>query len=297
MRLRYSFIVLFVFILIMIRGDSTFLLSTTALNLWFEKLIPSMFVAMVFVRVLYDTHLINILLRPMRGILNFIFHVDENGFSLVLSSLVLGFPTSALLVDEEVKRCSLDQSCAQRLINTCSFATPGFIIMTCGIALSGSKEVGIQLFLISMLSGFILLFITRRHPIVMKTQTYTVPPFFTILSNAITSSAKALFMIGGYLMITMCVLGVLLPFLPETLHFPLNVFIEFSNGSRVLSRSLLPLPLRYSLQSALLGFGGFCVHLQIMSMIEYTQLNYLKYLAYRILQAMICFLFAYWLFH
>lgn len=282
-----SFLLLILFISMLIQGEGTYDAAHDALFLWFEKLIPSMFVSMVCVRILYDTKILPLLVKPFRFLIHPLFGLDEHSFALVLSSIALGFPTGAMLIDEEAAAGNLTPREARRLIYTCSFATPGFIIMSCGVALYHDVHIGFQLFIISLFSGLVLLMVTRGTNIEIRSIHHPDIPIFTSLTSAISSSVKALYMIGGYLMLTMCVLAIIQPFLPEVLSCILNIISEFSSGSLNCFQLPLPLVSRLIINSSLLAFGGLCVHLQVMSMCQHTSLSYIKYVSYRILQALI----------
>lgn len=291
---RYLKLLLFlIFILMLIKGNTSFNAAFIALNLWYEKLIPSLFPIMVVVKVLYQYHILEYLCYPFNNLLKSIFHINANAFIYVLSSIILGFPTSSLLIGTNDY---LTKNQKKRLIYTCSFASPPFIIITCGSQMYHSSVVGYKLFCISLCSGLLLLFFTRNTSINITKKIETTQPFAILLSDAILSSIKTLFMIGGYLMLVMSIQAVLTPYLPPILTFPLNMTIEFASGSAFLSNQVITSNYKYILQSGLLGFGGFCVHLQVLSMNQNCHLSYRSYFKYRMAQAFISLVIAYFIF-
>ncbi|MEG1702286.1 MAG: hypothetical protein RR267_05245 [Erysipelotrichaceae bacterium] len=293
MKKIFSLFLLIVFILILIQGKLSFDASFLALTLWYEKLVPSLFTTMVLVRLLYEYHVLSFLVQPFNRLLISSFHMNAEAFSYVLASIVLGFPTSSLLIDE-ADCLTIPQK--RRLIYSCSFASPAFIILTCGNQIYHQPSLGFQLFIISLCSGLFLLLQTRKTSIELTKPIELNKSFALTLSNAICSSIKSLFMIGGYLMLITSIQAILLPYLPPLLSSFLNITTEFSSGSTYIAHLPYSLPNRYCLQSGLLAFGGFCVHLQIFSLNEHSHLIYSTYLKYRIVQAMLAMLFAYYLF-
>lgn len=289
---------LFVILLVyLIKGGITYTYALSALMIWFEKLVPSMFVSMVLVRVLYQMDLLPLLAKPFMWFIKPLFQLDTHAFALVIASLFLGFPTSAILIDEEVQKGYLKSTDARRLINCCCFATPGFIILSCGTVLYHSAQIGFRLFLISFLSGLLLLLLTRGQAIEMPAVTKRPStPFFHILSASMTESGKALFMIGGYLMIVMSITAVIIPFLPVVTQFFTKVITEFSSGTIIIAESTMAQPMKLAATAALLSFGGLCVHLQIHAMAVHSSLHYPQYLFYRCLQSILSFLMAMLLF-
>ena len=285
---------LFVILLIyLIKGGITYTYALSALTIWFEKLVPSMFVSMVLVRVLYQMEILPLLAKPFKWLITPLFHLDSHAFALVIASLFLGFPTSAILIDEEVQKGYLKSEDARKLINCCCFATPGFIILSCGTVLYHSAKIGFQLFLVSFISGLLLLLLTRRQAVEMPAVTKRqCVPFFHILSSSMMESGKALFMIGGYLMIVMSVTAAIIPLLPAITQFFTKVITEFSSGTIMIAESTMTPSIKLAATAALLSFGGLCVHLKIHAMAVHSSLHYPQYLFYRCLQSLLSFVMA-----
>lgn len=294
MKKIFLFLFFCLFILILYMGDTSIAYTKEALFIWFEKLVPSMFISMVMVRIFYDQGFFVSLTKPFKKIIYFIFRMDPQSFSLVLSSMLLGFPTGAVLLNEQTKAGVLPMQGARRLLYTCSFATPGFILLTCGSILFHSLSVGIKLMLMQWLCGCLFLLITRNTPIILHAHTkQKVPSILTSLTKAFIESGKTLYFIGGYLMLFLTISSVLLDILPSFISTPLSIFTEFSSG--IMNIQALPLSVEYQLilTSMVLGFGGLCVHMQVSGMTNDIQYSYPVYFIYRILQMIICGIFAY----
>lgn len=284
------------FIIILLQGDRAILYTKEALSIWFEKLVPSMFLCMVMVRLFYDQGIFQFLLRPFRWLISSVFHMDQNACSLVFSSLLLGFPSGAVLLDEQVAKGYLDDNNAKRLFYTCSFATPGFILLTCGSVLYGSLAVGLKLLAIQWIIGILFLLMTRRQRIIMHQVPVSQKPLIASLTNALLESGKTLYMIGGYLMLFMTITSILLDFLPSFIALPVSIFTEFSNGVMVIHKQVWSFQMQMVITSMLLGFGGFCVHMQVIGMTSHISYNYRTYLFWRCLQALLSGVLAYFLF-
>ena len=266
-------------------GTLTLQSAQNALSIWFEKLVPSMFLSMVLVRLLYKEHAFDHL--PSLG-LPALLGMDQGAWNLVLCTMFLGFPTGSVFVDEAVRDGVLSRQDAARLLYCCCFPTPGFVIISCGIVFFKSLHIGMLLFALQLLSGLLLLLFTRRHTIhTFPAAVASSQSFMRNLSSAVTESGISLYMIGGYLMIFMSVTAVLFSFLPEFPALIIRSLAEFSSGIVLINVTPFSTMQRLLLTSFLLGFAGFCVHMQIMSMVEQVPLRYLVFLLYRILQGMI----------
>ena len=213
-------------------------------------------------------------------------NMNKAGVQLVLCTMLLGFPTGSLLIDEAYHEHTLSLPQAQRLLYTCCFATPGFVIMTCGVVFYHSVKIGILLYAAQLFAGLFLLFFTRKQSVQAALSPSAAQPMMKQLSIAVKESGLSLYMIGGYLMLFLSISGVLLSFLPEAVALPLRISAEFSSGA-VLLQSLPYAPILIQLLlCVLLSFGGFCVHMQIFSMVEHVPLSYGKFLLFRLLQAL-----------
>ncbi|MCI8540616.1 MAG: hypothetical protein HFE67_03770 [Erysipelotrichaceae bacterium] len=289
--MRKQFLQMFLLLLLatlLWQGGISYEQSLHALKLWFETLVPSLFCVMVLVKVLFAYHAFDLVIRPWRRCANWLFGFQGSAFSYVAALFLLGFPAGAAFINGEVEKENLAQEHGRRLLSTCSFATPGFVIMTLGTVVFHSVKIGIMLFMIQVLSGLCLLLCTRGNIITAnrsKTKQQMPSSMAIILKTAMIDSGKALYMMGGYLMLCMSLCSVIFHFLPHTWQLPLQTLAEFSSGCMTLAQLPLSLPIRLTLISMLLGFGGLCVHMQVISMSEQVCVGYGKYLCFRLFQA------------
>lgn len=281
-----------IFILVLLYGDINYQMSKDALMIWFEKLVPSMFGVMVLVKILFEQGILQKIGTFIGCILGPLFHIEKHSFGLVIACIFLGFPAGASFVNEQVMKGTINEKEGQRLICACSFPTPGFVIMSCGAVLFHSVQTGMLLFLIQILSGLFLLFFTRSTPIHATSYCLKSKDLMTSLKQAIWESGKTLYMIGGYLMLFMSCAAILVQFLPSPFQMFLRIIAEFSSGTMLLAGLPISQAMLFLCLSLLFSFGGFCVHMQVISMAKETNLPYVKYFSFRILQVLISALLA-----
>lgn len=276
-----SYLLFLLFAATLIFGNVTLTNAQQSLQIWFEKLIPSMFLSMVFVRLLYKRQAFHAL--PLFHIPQLL-GMDRGAFHLVLCAMLLGFPTGSTFIDEAIED-GLSPNGAKRLLYCCSFPTPGFVIMSCGLVFFHSLRIGLLLFAAQLLSGLCLLLLSRHDRVVMAPPSdSSVPSFMRCLSSSIIESGIALFMIGGYLMLFMSISAVIFSFLPAASTLFLRCLGEFSSGIVLINQTPIPLLWQMLATCFLLGFAGFCVHMQIMSMVEHVRLHYGIFFTLRIIQ-------------
>lgn len=274
-------------------GSLNYQMSFDALQLWFEKLVPSMFCVMVVVKLLFSLQLFHHLGNLIGKWFSPFFAIDASCFSYVIAMIFLGFPAGAAFVDEQVQAGHLSVPEAKRLIYACSIPTPGFVIMSCGVVLFHSSRIGFQLFLIQICASLLLLLLTRKQKIKGQQCREVLPAFAHALRDAICSSGKTLYMIGGYLMLCMSVVAILVQYFPISIQLLIRILAEFSSGTMLLHQLPLSLSMQLVLLSMLLSFGGCCVHMQVISMCEASHLAYAPYLVFRLLQALLSGLLAF----
>lgn len=244
-----------------------------------------MFTTMVLIRMLYGMQLLQVLVPRFFCRL---FRLSKDACSLLICALFLGFPSASQFLDAQCHRANVSEPAAKRLLYTCCFPTCSFVILTCGSVFFHSLSYGFLLYGAQVLSGLLLLWCTRSQSIELTLPRSQSTPkvSLSLFASAIKESGIALYMIGGYLMLFMSVCGVMLQLLPDMAALPLRIVTEFSSGCALLQElSLSPL-CKLLLTSALLGFGGFCVHIQIFSMVAHTKLSYPTFLFFRLLQAL-----------
>lgn len=283
-----SYGLLFCFFLFLSFGSLAFDSSKTSLLLWFEKLVPSMFVSMVLIRILYKQQCFEYL--PSLG-LPVLFRMDKDTWNLVLCTMFLGFPTGSSFIDEAVKKRLLSSKDAKVLLYCCCFPTPGFVFITCGIVFFHSLSIGILLFILQILSGLLLLLFTPHSYIQSNKVSHSCISIMGSIKSSIIESGVSLYMIGGYFMLFTTLTTILFSFFPSSISFFFQYLAEFSNGISLVGTSFYPLSIKLQLTSFILGFGGFCVHMQIMNMVEYVKLNYFIFLCYRVAQGVLSLLF------
>lgn len=289
MKTIFHILLLLLTLTLLANGQLIVAASSKALIIWFEALIPSMFVSMVLIKTCLSLHCFEIVVRPFQKIIHQLFRLDLASFTLVLASVLIGFPAFSISIDELVEKRKLSSREGQRLVYCCSCASASFILMSLGIACFQSLKVGFILYLIQVISVLILLFVTRKVEITCDTL-IDEQSFFQAFSTAIFSSVKALVIIVSYLMIALSLLSLGSLFLPSNIQEYLSILTEFSSGSIQLATSNLPLHTRVLMISGLLSFGGLCVHLQVHGSCTHLKLDVLTYLNYRLFQVLLAIL-------
>lgn len=199
-----------------------------------------------------------------------VFGLAPELFTLMLLSFIGGYPIGAKLLNEAVKSRRISPENAGIMLNYCVNAGPAFVILAVGGGIIGSKTVGYILLAAHIISSFILSLIFGRF-IKGKETKKEKPVSKSAADNFVTSvseAASAVFGICAYVILFSTIIAYInhysdkLPFL-KLLSSLLEVTNAISNTRNILTIAFL------------LGFAGFCIWCQIISVGERLKINYL----------------------
>lgn len=206
-----------------------------------------------------------------------VFRLSPELFSLMLLSFIGGYPIGAKLLNEAVKLRRISPENAGIMLNYCVNAGPAFVILAVGGGIIGSKAVGYILLAAHIVSSFILSLVFGRfikgEEAKKEEQAYksTADNFVTCVSEA----ASAVFSICAYVVFFSTIISYI-NFYSEKLPF-IKYFSSLLEVTNAVSKTRNILIIAF-----LLGFSGFCIWCQIISVGERLKINYPIFAASRI---------------
>ncbi len=270
------------------------------LHLCFETVIPSLFCFMVLTEFLVQSGLYRILSVPLSPVTKHLFSLPPSLGSIVLLSLIGGYPMGAKAISELLKQHQIDLDTAQRMLSFCFCAGPSFVITAVGRGMFGSSFIGMLLYLIQV--GISIVFavisgISYRHTTKRKNTPLLLPPvvlpaippspqFFSFSRSFVTSVAQAV-----YTCSQMCGFVVLFKAVSELITSAIKNaslscaalgILEVTNGC-ALSASL---PMGAVYASLFLSFGGLSVLAQVAGILNGSSLSVKKLFLSRCVHAM-----------
>lgn len=277
MKYLLSLLLGIIIILSLLHGTNTINISKQALTIWMEVLIPSLFFPTIMLRLFMEYFPFQLNTKPIFNIYS---------FRYIFLGFLLGYPNFAIYLEDECQKGKIAPLEASRLIYSVSSCSLPFLLMTIGSSLFHNIKIGIFLFISYLFSTCILLILTKKQPIHPYHYHKTTTTFMKLCKEHMVKVGISLFFIGGYILICQ----VIFHLLPATFVTPFLAYIlEFSSG--VFSLAAQTYNYQLPCIAAVLGFGGICLHLQTLSSLDKIKIRYTIYLAYRILQAILMFLF------
>jgi len=264
--------------------------ALSALNLWFTKMIPTLFPFMVLSGILIRMNLVRPLCAPLRPLSRFLFGVEENGVFCIIIGFLCGFPMGAKVISDLYKRNEISINEAEYLLSFCNNIGP---IYFCGYVLVTLQIDNKLPFLFGMYGIPLLYGILRCHikgkasctvgSVAIAEKQGEASKFMDALDSSILAGIENITKLGGY-MIFFNLFNMLPRVLMQKglfsnlsytgrirLTYFFSCFFEISNGVNLVGGKAPFLVL------TMLSFGGICCMAQTYSLIKDTPLSIVKY--------------------
>ena len=244
-------------------------------NIFIKSVFPSLFPFMILSYFLINYNV----LYYVSFIINKIFKIDINLISLILLSVLGGFPSNAKYISIYYENGLIDESDKNKLISILYYPSIMFTLGTIGSIYLNDYILGLKILISISLTNFILLFKFKFK----KSNTSKMinkSSFANILSTSIKNSIDVLLIILGSMVIFTILINILNEYINinnNTLAV-LNSILEMSSGIKNISDLYLSTNLKCLLISLSLCFGGVSIHSQILSI---TDINYKEFLLVR----------------
>ena len=282
-------ITLFILYQIIIKKSLVYSSINYALNIWVNNLIPTLFPFFIISDILINYNFTLYIPKFLRNFLKYLFNITDNMITILVLSIISGFPSNArntrTLYDNGV--IGLEE--ANHILIFSHFANPLFILTTVAIFFFNDKNIGIVLLISHYLSNFLLGILFRKYFNHNNDNFITdnnSNVFGNIFIGAIKRSIDTILLICGIITIFMILSSVI------TNCFDFNVYnsmiikglLEITIGIEALGKLEISIIYKAVIASCFLAFGGFSVHMQVMSQIANTEIKYRFFFVGRLYQ-------------
>ncbi len=275
---------------------------THALSLCATSVIPSLFPFLVGTKLFLNLRLSDALPRYLKKIMKPLFSVSENSFSALILGIISGYPLGATVCASLYKDRLISKKEAERVLAFCNNAGPAFILSTVGTGMFSSLKIGVILLLIHISSavitgGLFRVFAPIDTNIIKKSSDAPPMSFSFAFTDAVYGATMSSLTISAYIVFFSVVTKTLNQSFPAFSHAPLlRAFfcgvLEITSGAYEILEAA-DLNTSFILISALLGWGGLCVHFQALSFISSTDLKISQYFVGKLTQSLISALIAF----
>lgn len=250
-----------------------------------STLIPTLFPFMLFSQLAIELNIMHTGNKLVARITEFIFGLPGNALPIIFFSFIGGFPLGALLVKLAYEKKEISMTQGRRMLLFCVNPGPSFAVSTVGCALFGSEKVGYIVYFSSVLSSIIIgvlsRFIFEAEPVTWREDKSEFTDIPSAINKSINTSVKNIVNICVWVIIFSCLseLVYMLDFFKGFEDF-ICMITEVTNGVYRAAQSYgLPIV------CAIIGFSGFCIHLQLLPVMLKLRLKYRYFLVSRIIAA------------
>lgn len=266
--------------------------------LFIKNLLPNIFLFFIISDILNNYNIINYL-SPLGNIFSKLFKVSKEGTYVFFMSMLSGFPSNSKFIKELLDNNRINEQDANKLLTFTHFSNPLFIISTIGINFLHDKKIGFIILISHFITNIIIGLLFRNiykceNKTLLKKESISLP-FIPLLKNSISNTFNSIIIIYGiiiffFILTTIININLKLDYFHQTL---LNGFIEMTNGLNMIKNLNFSIDIKASLMTFFISFGGFSIHMQVMSMLSNYKINYFIYFIARLLHASISSLLVY----
>ncbi len=254
--------------------------AINGIDLCIKIIIPSLLPILILTSALSKSYCRVIINRLFSKITVNLFHLPKEAAAPIIFGLIGGYPTGAILTKDAYDTGLLTEKDAKRIMhfNIC----PGlaFTVNAVGSLYNDNGKTGIIIYLIiltsSLLIGITEGLINKKHenPI----QYIKCKNIGEAFSESVNETKNNLLIMSCYIILFSAVANLF------DISDLFNPFLEITNG---LFSPQKRLPFSYI--CFFLGFGGFCIHFQIMGILKDLNIKYYEILISRIIGALLCY--------
>jgi hypothetical protein len=228
-----------------------------------------------------------------------IFHLDYLSSTIFLSSFFSGYPNNIKMIKENYQNKKLSLIQVNHLLKIASCASPSFVILVLGQKNYNSINLGIIIYISHCLPNLIiaLLFKPKIKPeytswnqIKYKMNKQRINTnLLQLLTKTFSSCLYVFVIMFGYMLVFNILILMLKTIVPNPILISLiHSTFEISQGISLLK--LFPTNLALILSACFLSFSSLSIIFQSNSLLEEIDYNFINYLSFRVIQAILSFL-------
>lgn len=287
---KKNIIIIYIFIileLLILFNSNIIIKSVNSSSLMFiKKIFPSLFPTMVIGNILIKSNVYLIIPKKIKAFLFKKFNFSNSTMELFIISLITGSPSSAMYINNYLNSGLINKKEAEALLCSTHFINPLFIVAGVGVGVFNNVKIGFVLFIMLFISTLIKIHLNKNNFKNSKKKIINIKNtnLITNITSSIKESINALLLIFGIVVIFNILVSLVSHILDlsELASCVINGLLEMTGGIIKLSNLNVNIYIKIFLAYYFLNFGGLCIQMQSMSMIDNKKIRYLKYLIFRL---------------
>lgn len=276
---------------------------TFSISIWKDNLFPTLFPFFITSNLLMNYGFVDIIGSVLSFPMKKIFHLpSETGFVLA-ASLFSGFPSGAKYTADLVNQNRITAQEGARLLTFTHYSNPLFVLGMIGNILL-NDSVGAWLILIAHISsgllvGYIFNYKYRKNDIILNSSinkfNSSTKTFGELLSNSIFDSLNTMFLLLGIVTVFLIInsfINNIFSFSPF-FNALFSGMLEMTQGVKIASSLHVSQIIKVMMITAIISFGGFSIHMQVIGIISSQKIKYKLFLIARIAHSLLATLFVF----
>lgn len=259
-------------------------------DLWKNNLFPYLFPFFVISDLLINLNLIELINKYLNSVMYKLFKINSSSSFIFFMSMISGIPSNAKYINSLLKSNKMNEYEAEKILLFSHFCNPLFIIGMIASILN-NKKIALLILCSHYITNIIIGLIFRNfHPnnCVNFIEKKTTNNFLRSISSSILNSINILLLILGIISFFSCVTTLINSSItsPILKSIICGIF-EITGGINQINLLNISLKFKAIFITFIISFGGLSSHMQVMSILEDTNIRYLPYLLSRIMHAVI----------
>lgn len=268
-----------------------------SISIWKENLFPSLFPFFVISNLLIEYGFIELLGKYLGGLMPILFGLPKEASFILFISMISGFPSSAKYTSRLVHEGVLSKEEGEQVLTFTHFANPLFILGFIGTSLLHHQKLAFLILFCHISSNLIIGFLSKRKEIKVDknqnkknlNQKKNNSSFGSTFSKSVMDSLHTMFLLLGVVTCFLVLTTLLQNLIPMNIStkIALSGLLEMTQGIKLVGELSIPLFLKGLFILSFISFGGFSIHMQVLSFISEEHLKYFPYFWGRILQVIL----------
>ncbi len=250
------------------------------LHLCANILIPTLFPFCVISTFIMRSQISNLLGKILAPVGKVMFGINGNATCVVLLSMLSGYPVGAKLTHLLYEQNQISKKQAQNLICCCVNPGPAFIVLAVGKGILNSQKIGYVLLAANVISCIIINIIFRSNDTVTQRTNTSTLSYTDAFVQSVSDACASVISVCSFVVLFSAFEAVITTFLGQKLQIMFTALSEVTTATIYFRNNIFIVAL-------ILGWCGFCVHAQVMSLCKKLMPNYLKFVLIRILHGLL----------
>ncbi len=259
------------------------------IDICMNSLIPSLYPFMILTNYYALSELSDFNVRLINKLCSVLFRLPGCSAAVILFSFVGGLPVGAKMSAGLYERGLISKEQCRRMMCFCVNPGPAFVISAVGMNMLGSEATGVIIYVSLILSSVAMgiasrFFTTENESYINYAYIENREDYGSPLEKAVIRSSKSIFSICAWVVAFSCLNEITANLnINESLRLFILCTSEMTNGCLKASESFSA-----PIVAAVIGFSGFCGHLQLIGEINKVKLKYKYFLVGRIINSGLC---------